>query len=62
MQKTFSPSLDLFRSQWAFDKFCHDILVERMEGCGLNDTPVMLIMELLNLYQPGKVSLVDLQQ
>lgn len=36
--------------QWAFDKY-YDILVDMMEECRLNDTPVMLITELLILYQ-----------
>lgn len=46
--------------QWAFDKY-YDILVHMMEECRLNDTPVMLITELLILYQLGEVSLVDLK-
>lgn len=51
----------VWMGEWGFEKFFHDILVERMEKCGLNDTPVMLIMESLNLYQSEKVSFVDLE-
>lgn len=43
----------------ASHKFSHDILIDMMEEYRLNDTWIMLIMELLILYQPGEFSLVD---
>lgn len=52
--KAFGPQ------RW-FEKFFHAVLVDRMEKWGLNDTPVLVIMKLLSLYQSGKVSSVDLE-
>lgn len=46
--------------QWASDKY-YNIPADMMEECRLNDTLIMLIMELLILYQPGAISLVDLE-